>query len=29
LLEMAIKSHGLRKITATQEVVQACEEVTA
>jgi UDP-N-acetylglucosamine--N-acetylmuramyl-(pentapeptide) pyrophosphoryl-undecaprenol N-acetylglucosamine transferase len=29
LLEMANRAHGLRKITATQEVVAACEEVTA
>jgi UDP-N-acetylglucosamine--N-acetylmuramyl-(pentapeptide) pyrophosphoryl-undecaprenol N-acetylglucosamine transferase len=29
LLEMANRAYGLRKITATQEVVAACEEVTA
>jgi len=26
---MAMRAHGLRKTTATQEVVDACEEVTA
>lgn len=29
LLEMATRAHGLRKTTATQQVVAACEEVTA
>jgi len=29
LLQMATRAHGLRQTTATQEVVTACEEVTA